>query len=368
MVLLLVPFIAGATTFHAGETYMLSKDSPIRGDLYTAAGNITISSPINGDLLAAGGNVVVNARVSGDAAIVGGSIDILGVIGDDLRFAGGDIKIDQPINGDLIGFGGSLYLSPDVSVVGDAVFVGGLAQIEGRVNGDLQFIGEEVIISGIVQGNIDLEAEKITITDGTIVTGDLTYTSSKEADVSEGADIRGEIVFNERDGGVAPGEALSPGALFAVLSLAKLVVLLVSALILVLFVKALTQRIVRKGTESFGPELLWGIVSFIVIPVVSFVLLITFFGSVLGVIAGLFYIGALVVANIFAGLLFGALLEKVITKRTPSVGWQWSVLGIVALHLIGLIPVVGWAFKFVFLLTAFGVLVHLTYNYIQARR
>ena len=87
-------------------------------------------------------------------------------------------------------------------------------------------------------------------------------------------------------------------------------------------------------------------------------------------LVGLFLYGLLyVLSSVFAGLVIGSLLLKVLFKRpAPLANWKAALLGVTVYTVAGLIPLVGWLFKLVFFLTAFGVISRKVYAAVWAER
>ena len=71
----------------------------------------------------------------------------------------------------------------------------------------------------------------------------------------------------------------------------------------------------------------------------------------------------LTLSSVFAGIILGTWLIKVLTKRQEYViDWKAIVVGVIVIKLLALIPFVGWLPKFIFFLIGLGALVKWLYR------
>lgn len=365
LLLLLMPLSLSAATFQGGkDTFTVPQNERISDDLYAVAGSLTMSGQVTGDVMLAGGTVTVTGRVSQDVTVAGGDVDVLGTVGDDVRVAAGNVVIGSTIASDLVAIGGSVRVIPDTVVNGDVIIAGGAVFFDGTARGDLQIFADEVFINGTVQ-NVEIEATKIVIGDDATINGTLTYSSPQEAEINEGATITGAINFEERARDVNTTEALA--AVFGVMTLAKMVILLVTALVFVLFIKKVSQKITAHALAAPGKDMLWGFVAFFIIPIAAIALLVTVVGSLFGVLVGITYISLLILASVFSGIIFGVYLQK-LTVKQDELKWQWTVIGVVLLEMISLVPIIGWIIKALFFLLALGAATKLSLKRFEEQR
>ena len=98
------------------------------------------------------------------------------------------------IEDDLIVSGGQVTIGQNAKIGGDLLVSGGKIDIDGEVTGDVQGSGGTINISGKVDGGVYIDSVgSLSIANGAEIAGDLVYTSSNEADISEGATVGGEI-------------------------------------------------------------------------------------------------------------------------------------------------------------------------------
>jgi hypothetical protein len=367
--LVLLPLVSQAAVFEGGEQYFLNPDETIFEDVYVAGGDVSIGGNVTEDLVLAGGNVIVSGRVSKDLTIVGGNVDIRGVVGDDLRVAGGDIIIGGNVNGDLVAAGGSVRVLSGVRVLGDVRIAGGAVIFEGDGTGEVTIDAGELVFNGTSVGSLETRVGELSVGEQASIGGDLIYTSNKDgAEISEKAVIAGETVSEERD---TKQDVSAKGAIFGFLStvfLFKLLAVLVTAFIFIKALPRVSNQISSKVQRSPGKSTVVGFVCLIVTPVFAVLLLITGLGFVLGIITLLVYVLLILFAKVYAGIVFGGILDKYLFKKEKGLDWKSVFIGVVLLSLIGLIPVIGWIISFVIFLASLGALLQVKYQYLLDNR
>jgi len=109
--------VAGDLFVFAGQARI---DGDVEGDLYVCSGNVTISGNIKDDLKVAGGTVVVESKIGGDVMIVGGTVEIASSadIGGDIYSGAGNLTISGAANKVKAGVGG-LTLGKTANIKGD---------------------------------------------------------------------------------------------------------------------------------------------------------------------------------------------------------------------------------------------------------
>ncbi|MCV0402876.1 MAG: FapA family protein [Chloroflexi bacterium] len=135
-----------------GETVLVPADETIDGDLYLAAGTVTMDGTVDGDLTATGGQVAVNGTVTGDVLAAGGMISIVGSVEGDLRTAGGQISISGDVIEDTLAAGGQITIASTGTIDGDLIVTGGDVRMAGAVNGSIEASGGAYERTGTVGG------------------------------------------------------------------------------------------------------------------------------------------------------------------------------------------------------------------------
>lgn len=292
--------------------------------------NIPAGESVIGNLYLAGPNPTVNGNVQGDLYVAGGNVIVTGNVADDLVAAGGNISVSGKVNGDLRAFGGSLFV--DAVVDGEVIVSGGDVQI-----GPNAQIRKDLVVAG---GTVAVNPAARVFGSTTIETDDY----GKEPG-------RRDMMRQPYDHFMQVGFWIAQ--VFAVLAL-----LAIAAVFLGLFPGFTKKWAVKAFTkEQFWPSLGLGLLVLIVTPIASVLLMITGIGAPLGVALLMLYISFVIMNMAAAGILFGEMLKKwFLHAKKVEPSWAWGLGGVALLHLVTLIPFIGWIIGFVFFLFALGAM------------
>jgi len=112
-----------------------------------------------------------------------------------------------------------------------------------------------------------------------------------------------------------------------------------------------------------GKELLRGFVVLIVVPVGIVLALTTLLGGMIAMLVGFAYIFFVTLAVAYAGVVFGAWMQKLFEKEEPlKVSWKNALAGVLVLTVIVFVPFIGFFVGLFFFLATFGSVTHLAYE------
>jgi len=383
-----------AATFKAGET--VKAIGPIKGNAYIVGSQVTVDQPVQGDLITAGGTVLVKTSVTEDVFVTGGTIFIDGSIGGDLRVAGGNLVLHGTIGGDLVAGGGTVTLLDGSSVKGDVFVGGGDINLNGTVGGDMQVRGGQVHLGNIVKGDIDIQAENLTMqgsVDGSSLFVAKTITLDPKAKLMRdvrfwsekgdqqfadaGKQIQGTVTF---DPNLRPlreqkfegaGKMAGAGILAAIIGVGGFLLFSATLVIvlLVLFTKTFFTDASKFLTKKKWTSFLYGFLFFAATPVAALLFMI----SIIGIPVALF------ISTMYSfAIIFAKPLTAIVLARTWELkrGGKWgkpmvilmSVLFYLGLKIVSLIPVVGWMITLVAVLFAYGAVVATKWSKLQKVR
>jgi len=376
---LLLALPVQAAEVKAGEEYFLMENQTIEGNLYTAAGYVDISGTITGDLLTAGGSVIITGDVGEDLIVGGGDIDIWGNVGGDLRAVGGNVLVGGDVGGDVLVAGGMVQIRPNVTVGGDVIVAGGAVMISGSIKGKVKVAGGDIVMGGAIEGDVTVYYdESFEVIEASTFAANLKYRGHEMIEIPESVAVSGEVIFEKPEITAPKVKPMVPKpekpwpavltaiALFLII---KVIIAMAVALFGVLAYPKRSQELVDHSIKHFGWELLRGFLVFIFAPVVILVLLLSMVGVLFGALAALVYGIMYIVAMVYSGVILGALIFKLFSKsKTYPVTWQSALVGIIVMHLIKLIPIVGWLFCAVFVLVALGAVANIGYHYFWLKR
>ncbi|MBD3270569.1 hypothetical protein GF376_03515 [Candidatus Peregrinibacteria bacterium] len=318
-VAMVIPITAMA--FTASQSEVLPVNETISDNYYVAGSNPVINGNVNGDLVIAGGNVVVTGNVRDDIIVAGGTVILNGTVGDDVRVAGGNVEINGMIRGEVVAFAGEVKVGDNANIGGDFVISAGQLNLSSSAR-----IGGE---------------KKIDVPD-----------PSEREQYKDSADQIAKF---------------ASAAFWTLTVLSLLSIIIAAAVGFYVFQKP----IVRSVGDLYKGNTIWanlgiGLVFLFMAPIVSLIAFITGVGFWVGMILLVLYFLLIFEAIVFAGIIFGGLLMKTF-KKTPKnkkmeINWLYVILGVVALHIVSLIPAIGWIISFFFFLTAIGTLLRMKWD------
>lgn len=331
---------------------------------FYAGGEVDVTEPAD-ELFAAGGEVEVDSHVSAAMTVVGGDVSVRDVVTDRAIISGGNVEISGTFNKNLIAAGGRVDVEDDTHVVGDVVLAGGNVSFDGEIGGDFIAAGGEVELAGIVGGNANIRASNIELEPGTVIAGNLTYSSPNELDLGADVTVTGAItreawrgdsddIFEEM--GFGKIIAFTVTAMIATLAALFVFAAVVMAIFSSHFDKA-NGAMIGQPLQSFG----LGALLAVGMPTSAVILFVT----IIGIPLGLFAIAAfavllglgLIVAAYWVGLKLRGLTKAggEALKIWSRLGW--TLAGLFLFAVVGMIPILGSLVQFLAIVTGLGAFV-----------
>ena len=292
----------------------------------------------------AGANVTVatDEILADDLIVAGANVNISGELKKGLNAFGANLDIPGKVDGELNAFGANIILS-------------------GRFGNTVNAAAANLKLDGTFEKQLDVKAARITITPNAVIKGDLSYASAI-LDRQAGSQILGqvnqkdkELRTHEREKRHIKGKRLVLAAKIIVwfLSLAALVIV---GFIIHTFFPDQTENTVAAISESPWKNLGVGFIFLAAVPVAVILACITIVGIPAGIIAGFIYALILYISRIYIGVWIGRKILGLFKKSQVTTFFWPFVLGIVTIAVIGLVPFLGWIFKFFCLLVSLGAL------------
>ncbi len=331
---------------------------------FGAGGSLNVTEAVRGDAFMAGGRVSTASEVKGDLIAAGGEVSIGGAIGDDLYVAGGDVQVDAVVTGDARVAGGDVTVGPATVIAGALTMSGGRIRFEGNAQDGLHASGGSVYIDGAVRGDVEVEADEVEIGPNARITGKLVARTTREPSIPAGAQIAGGIEFHEAEAGhmvIDDGAAHNVGSVaHGVGSLLWMFGVFIAGTLFMLAFPAYSARaaqwIGKEPLRSLG----LGFVILVSLPVLSVLLLVTIIGIPLALVVLLLYGLLLFLGWVTAAMFIGDKLLGFARRSEPATFGRKMLallLAVLALWLVGMIPVVGGWIRFAALLLGVGALV-----------
>lgn len=306
----------------------------IADDLMTAGETVQVNADVRGDVAAAGADVNIGGAVEGYVLGAGRHVRIDGPIGNDVWAAGETVDIDNTIGNNAMVAGRVVHLQRGAVVGEDAHLAGNEVTVDGRVERDLRIGASVAQIRGAVGGTVRARTEHLSVGPGAVIGGDLIVTSPRRPEVSPGAQVSGQIRYEEEPRRWSP--LAWPG-----IWLSTFGALLVLGLAYTAVAPARARRVADTLRTRFGRSLLMGAAALVLVPIAIAALAFTLVGIPLAAVMLALYVLFLLLSGVFVSHGVGGwLLERF--HRSSASSWMRVTLGALVVSLAMTVPVVGW--------------------------
>ncbi|OIO48060.1 MAG: hypothetical protein AUJ28_00055 [Parcubacteria group bacterium CG1_02_37_51] len=358
LALLVVPAIIYANS----DSFYLQEDEVYNANLYRAGTTLDIAGEVNGDVYLAGQSINISGHIRGDVIAAGEVIKIDGIVDGNIRVAGRDITIGADVKRSVTAVGQSIFINDDAKIGATVLTFGQNIEMRGSISGNLDAAGETIFITGDLTHTNLFDVDNLKLSDAAEIRGNLNYTSYQEADIAEGTTIGGIINYEQAKTSTAP----IYNASFFWNKLLKLLRWFLIGLLLLWLVKGYTLEITAKMKDDPAKIILWGVLFFVVTPLVAIVLMISVIGIPLALMIMAIYVIALYIAKIFAALLVGQWVSK---KFNWSFALPWQfLLGLVIYLILVSLPWIGGALVIIALWWGLGGMIRFKYEFFKGMK
>lgn len=176
-------------TIRPGETH--------KGNVVRFAPSVAIEGTLDGDLYVTAQSVRITGVVTGDVFAAGSQVDVTGEVKKSFRAAAANVVVDGTVGGNVLVTGGALTLGGKSQVHGSVSAYTGQFTHHGVIDGSLTFTGGTAVLGGKVQDDAMLTADAIEIEKGARVEGDIEYSTRKPMDEALQAIAGGDVSYDE---------------------------------------------------------------------------------------------------------------------------------------------------------------------------
>lgn len=342
--------------YRAGNVIII--EGQVNGDVFLVGNSVTIKGPVAGSVFVLGNQVNLTGEVAGSVFAVASTISVTGEVAGSVRTLASNFSLNSTVGENLF-FAGSVATIGDQASIGwDLFFAGASLEIAAPINRHADLRGASLVLNQRVGGDafVDLkETGSMVLLPAAVIEGNLTYLAGSEnrLDIREGATIIGQTNFQSVER--APKgwfDFITPQFLFRkVIAIFSLIIV---GLVLIALAKKQTDRIVDFMINRFWSALGWGVIYFIITPVIAILLLLTIIGIPLAIILMILYFLVLYFSQIVAAIALGALFIQLINKKKePSLMFS-MILGVIIFVFLTSLPFLGWAIKLVAIWWGFG--------------
>lgn len=314
------------------------------GDGFAAGQDVVIEREGLQDVFAAGELVRISASTGGNVHLAGRRLEVRAPVGGSLYALGQSVSIEASI-------AGRLYAGAEVVTIASSATVDGGARVgarritlDGTVRHGAALAGHRVELNGTIDGDGEVMAQELVISPGARITGTFTYRAPEEMEIPVTFADASRVTYvpiEDHDADVDPASP-APWLIGRVGSL--LLAILVGALLLAI-VPRFSERVALAARTHPWPAMGWGCVGLILLFACIGLMVLSLLGIPLAVVLALATPPVLFVAYVLGAFALGTLVAQRLGRRIPS-GWAGRLgllaAGLVALALVGLLPVLGW--------------------------
>ncbi len=308
--------------------------------------------------LIAGNNVTNKAKIDGLSFGAGNVVNAYGNSSYGF-YAGNVVTVGEKIEKDLFVAGNSIIISKESELGRDVFIAGNTVSISSDIARDLRVGASSIVLGDItISGDAYLEAERINLSEKTVITGKLYYPSTATVVNIDKASI-GSVEVQEVE--VTDTEAAEK--IFKGVSLGAFIIFLVAAIITLLvilgFIPSLKDKLdkVKVNFNDVAVTCLIGLGVLIVIPVLSIFTIFTGLLTPITIIILVLYGIGLYVSRLFGAYVIGSRINNVLFKKNGL--FVSSVIGVILVRLVSLIPIFGGLVKLLVLVYGLGLIYNL---------
>lgn len=344
----------------SGESVSLKQNETINRDYFAAGNDVTLSGVVNGDAYLAGSNILVEGVVNGSLLTAGANIRVTGKVTENIRVAGGQVIISGEVGGNITALGGMITIDKTAKVTGSLTTAGGQIQLNSPLGKGLTFAAGSVTLNNAVNGDVIGSAENINLNSGTQVNGNFKYWSNKELQLDEGATVSGQTTRQQLPKEFTQNEGKDMaktgwGFIWFFGRIISFISYLITGLLLLWLLPKLVANTASTITTRPWLSLLIGFITMLVFPPLFIILLLLTFTLpfallLLGLALIITYL-----SPIFVALVLGRWMLKQLRPDNTN-RYAAFIIGLLALSLIGLIPVLGSLVSFFIIAISLGAI------------
>jgi cytoskeletal protein CcmA (bactofilin family) len=334
---LALPQPASATEVRRGESVLVPAGEVIHSDLIVSGASVRVDGTVEGDLIAFTGMLIVTGHVTGDIIVFAGQMRMEGTVDGNIRVFSHTVAIDGAVGKNVTYIGNTLDLAEKGRVGGSLISVAGDADLDGHIHRDFLGMIDRTRLDGGIAGQMWLRGRNLAIGPMAEIGGPATFRGPRQPVIASGAKLASPLHIEKQ------GE--TPRLLFSgVRLIVREIVGFGAALLLgVLLVTVLPGffRTTLRETGRIGLPI--GVGALVLIAgafllVLGALLLLVGVGAGVASVLGLAPI--LYIAQVFVGAWLGNRILGDASDVTSAVIGRIA-LGLLILHLVGLIPVLG---------------------------
>ena len=334
---LALPQHAAATEVRRDEYVIVPSAEVIHTDLIASGASVRVDGTVEGDLIAFTGTLIVTGHVTGDIIAFAGQMRMEGTVDGNIRVISHSVSIDGSVGKNGAFIGNTFDLTERGQVGGSLITIDSDADLDGRIHRDLLGLISRTNLDGAIGGQMWLRGRNLRIGANGEIAGRATYRGTRQPNIASGAKLASPLQIEtqgETRRFIVTGVRVLINEIVGFGAALLLGVLLVT--VLPGFFRTTLQETGRIGLP-IGVGALALVIGVFLLVLGVLLILVGVGAGLAGVLA---YAPILYVAQIFVGAWVG---NKILGEPSSATGVVIGriALGLVILHVAGLIPVLG---------------------------
>lgn len=351
-----------ATTQQVSGTVILAQEQQHFGNLFAFGNKLRLEGEVHGDVYVAANELVINGVVHGDVLGIARKITINGSVDGNIRVMAQGIELYGTIERNVSLLADQATVRDTATIKGTLTGIATNLTVLGSINDSLEGKYTNILIASDVGRNVD-----VTITNDfdsglhvlatARINGDLQYTALQPAQVAKGAVITGNRNYNMMSAGNERLWFIDLGdSNWWLIRLGYFA----SVLLFTLLVWRLSNKRWHEVVESMllqpRKSLWYGLLSFVFIPVVSLLLVLSLVGLPLGLVGFGLYLMMWYFYPAWACLYVTTLVgQRLKAVKALPIPWQ-IMLGLMIIIALTQLPFVGIFFSALMFILTTGAL------------
>jgi cytoskeletal protein CcmA (bactofilin family) len=344
----LSPALYATTEFRHTDTVEVAKGDTVKGDLYASGREIRIEGTVDGDLFIFGQEANVDGHVTGDVIAFAQELHINGQVDGNVRSFANSVYINGTVAKNAMAFAEHVTVDSAGKIGGSiTTFVQALT-LDGHVGRDVLALTDSTNISGKVDGAITAQGTNLRLKAGSQVGGAIKFKGEHEPEVDSAAKLesRPEFTQNEHHADHSTGGSYVWKAIWAA-------AVIIYGLVLFLLLPRFANDSVDAG-HRYGASFGLGVLVLFAVPVVAVIACITVVGLLVGISAFAVWLAAINAAHAVVGAIIGMWMMGQTRDNWQLIGRM--VVGVLALRVVELVPILGGWVKFAVVLWGLGAI------------
>jgi len=346
LIIIILSFSVSGAMFIQSENDLVINDFT-EENIYAVGENVIIDTGATGEINIIGSNINVKSNIQNDFNVIGSEVIINGKLSEDLRSISTIFVLNNETFGDNIILGSDITIGNKSIINKDLIAMGSVVKINGIVMGDAKITASKIIINGEIYGNAKLNSQEVVFGDNGIIKGNVEIRDKVKIDTIKINGTISNIVDKYKDNYVL----IKILRFFGIIFLAILIFFIFNKLLVN------SEKIVFNNVlKSF----LWGVLGYILIPILFIIFLITIIGIPIAIFLIAFYVIMILSAFIIVPYKLGNTIFDYFNKKTNTI--ISLIVGVIVFCIIVNLPYIGSLFYTFFMVVGAGAFLILIFS------